>query len=83
VLTDCPETYGLAIPGSPQHIACEKHSGQVSLTERFNCTVRQRISRLVRKGLSFSKSVWFHLEAIKYFIAHHNLRQRELFEHYF
>lgn len=82
VLTDCWDAYGLAIP-SAQHVACEKQSGQVSLVERFNCTLRQRVSRLVRKSLSFSKSDWFHEEAIKYFIAHYNLRQQELFEHYF
>ena len=82
VLTDCWEAYGLAIP-TKQHVACEKQSGQVFLIERFNCTLRQRVSRLVRKSLSFSKSEWFHEEAIKYFIAHYNLQCQKLFEHYF
>ena len=82
VLTDCWDAYALAMP-SAQHTACEKQSGQVSLVERFNCTLRQRVSRLVRKSLSFSKSDWFHEEAIKYFIAHYNLQQQKLFEHYF
>jgi IS1 family transposase len=82
VLTDCWDAYAVAIPAA-QHVACEKQSGQVSLIERFNCTLRQRVSRLVRKSLSFSKSDWFHLEAIKYFIAHYNLQQQKLFEHYF
>jgi len=82
VLTDCWDAYGLAMP-SAQHVACEKQSGQVSLIERFNCTLRQRVSRLVRKSLSFSKSEWFHEEAIKYFIAHYNLERQKLFEHYF
>ncbi len=82
VLTDCWDAYGLAIPPN-QHVACEKQSGQVSLIERFNCTLRQRVSRLVRKSLSFSKSDWFHEEAIKYFIAHYNLERQKLFEHYF
>lgn len=82
VLTDCWDAYALAIP-SNQHVACEKQSGQVSLIERFNCSLRQRVSRLVRKSLSFSKSDWFHEEAIKYFIAHYNLEQQKLFEHYF
>ena len=82
VLTDCRDAYALAIP-SRQHTACAKQSGQVSLIERFNCTLRQRVSRLVRKSLSFSKSDWFHEEAIKYFIAHYNLECRRLFEHYF
>ena len=82
VLTDCWDAYALAIP-TDQHIACEKQSGQVSLIERFNGTLRQRVSRLVRKSLSFSKSDWFHEEAIKYFIAHYNLECQKLFEHYF
>lgn len=82
VLTDCWDAYAAAIPAN-QHVACEKQSGQVSLLERFNCTLRQRVARLVRKSLSFSKSDWFHEEAIKYFIAHYNLERQKLFEHYF
>jgi len=82
VLTDCWDAYGVAIPAA-QHVACQKQSGQVSLIERFNCTLRQRVSRLVRKSLSFSKSEWFHEEAIKYFIAHYNLERQKLLEHYF
>ena len=39
VLTDCWDAYGLAIPAA-QHVACQKQSGQVSLIERFNCTLR-------------------------------------------
>lgn len=85
VLTDKWEAYGLAIPTN-QHTACDKQSGQTSLIERFNCTLRQRVSRLVRKSLSFSKSDWFHQGAIKYFIAHYNLERQKyilLLEHYF
>ncbi len=82
VLTDCWDAYSLAIAPN-QHIACQKQSGQVSLIERFNCTLRQRVSRLVRKSLSFSKSDWFHEQAVRYFIAHYNLERQKLFEHYF
>jgi insertion element IS1 protein InsB len=71
VLTDNWDAYGLAIPKA-QHTACHKQSGQVSLIERFNCTLRQRVSRLVRKSLAFSKSDWFHQKAIRYFLAHYN-----------
>ncbi len=46
VLTDKWEAYGLVIPDI-QHTACGKQSGEVSLIERFNCTLRQRVSRLV------------------------------------
>ena len=76
VLTDRWEAYGLAIP-EVQHTKCGKASGEVSLIERFNCTLRQRISRLVRKSLSFSKSEWFHQGAIEYFISHYNLECRK------
>jgi IS1 family transposase/transposase-like protein len=82
VLTDYWDAYSLAIP-SRQHVACQKQSGQLSLIERFNCTLRQRVPPLVRKSLSFSKSDWFHEEAIKYFISHYNLKCQKLFEHYF
>ena len=82
VLTDCWDAYAVAIPAH-QHVACEKQSGQVSVIERFNGTLRQRVSRLERKSLAFSKSDWFHTEAIKFFISHYNLERQKLFEHYF
>ncbi|MDT9341543.1 IS1 family transposase, partial [Trichodesmium erythraeum 21-75] len=40
--------------------------------ERLNNTLRQRISRLVRKTLSFSKKLRSHLGDIWYFINHYN-----------
>ncbi|MCE2978086.1 MAG: IS1 family transposase, partial [Pseudanabaena sp.] len=40
--------------------------------ERFNCTMRQRVSRLVRKTLSFSKKLENHIGAIWFFIHHYN-----------
>lgn len=40
--------------------------------ERFNLTLRQRISRLVRKTLSFSKKLSNHIGAIWLFIHHYN-----------
>ncbi len=40
--------------------------------ERFNLTLRQRVSRLVRKNLAFSKIQENHEGAIKYFICHYN-----------
>jgi len=78
VLTDQWEAYGLAIP-TAQHTTCAKGSGQTSLIERFNCTLRQRVSRLVRKSLSFSKSDWFHQAAIKYFIADYNQERQKIY----
>ncbi|MBL8247833.1 MAG: IS1 family transposase, partial [Candidatus Competibacter sp.] len=40
--------------------------------ENFNCLLRQRTSRLVRKTLSFSKKIENHIGAIWYFIHHYN-----------
>lgn len=70
--TDQYESYAGVIP-TAQHRAVIKQSGKVSHIERFNCTLRQRISRLVRKALSFSKTLKNHIGAIKYFICHYNL----------
>jgi len=78
VLTDKWEAYGLALP-TEQHTACGKQSGQTSYIERFNCTLRQRVARLVRKSLSFSKSEWFHQAAIKYFLADYNLECQKIY----
>jgi insertion element IS1 protein InsB len=41
--------------------------------ERFNNTLRQRVSRLVRDTLAFSKKRASHIGAIRYFICHYNL----------
>ncbi len=55
-----------------RHQAVRKKSGKTNLVERFNCTLRQRISRLVRKTLSFSKNLENHVGAIWYFIHYYN-----------
>lgn len=60
------------------HFGVGKHSGLTAYIERFNCTLRQRASRLVRKALSFSKSLDNHIGAIKYFICHYNLQMKAL-----
>lgn len=65
------EAYKGVIPAG-QHQVCGKESGLTSGIERFNCTLRQRVSRLVRKTLSFSKKLAHHIGAIKYFICHYN-----------
>ncbi len=41
--------------------------------ERFNNTLHQRVSRLVREALAFSKKLVNHIGAIKLFICHYNL----------
>jgi len=56
-----------------QHRVVKKQKRTTNHIERFNCTLRQRVSRLVRKSLSFSKKLANHIGAIKYFICHYNL----------
>src|SRR6476469_2502157 len=63
--------YPVALP-SKRHRAVGKETGLTSYIERFNNTLRQRVSRLVRKTLSFSKSLENHIGAIWYFIHHYN-----------
>ena len=70
--TDLHESYVGVIPAH-QHVPVTKDSGKTSHIERFNCTLRQRVSRLVRKTLSFSKKLENHIGAIKYFICDYNL----------
>ncbi|MDX2301571.1 MAG: IS1 family transposase [Microscillaceae bacterium] len=55
-----------------KHHPAGKEKGYTNHIERFNNTLRQRCSRLVRKTLSFSKKLENHIEAIKYFICHYN-----------
>jgi insertion element IS1 protein InsB len=74
--TDHYASYGGVIPATP-HRAVAKESGKVNHLERFNCTLRQRVSRLVRKALSFSKKLKNHIGAIKYFICCYNLSKTQ------
>jgi insertion element IS1 protein InsB len=56
-----------------QHKAITKHARKTNHIERFNNMLRQRVSRLVRETLPFSKKLANHIGAIKYFICHYNL----------
>jgi insertion element IS1 protein InsB len=58
---------------SAQHRAISKLARKTNHVERFNCTLRQRVARLVRATLSFSKKLSNHIGAIKYFICDYNL----------
>src|SRR5215510_15121338 len=70
--TDCYEAYKGVIPPA-QHRTITKLTRKTNHVERFNCTLRQRVSRLVRATLSFSKKLANHIGAIKYFICDYNL----------
>jgi len=69
--TDDWQAYKAVIPEERHHVV----KGKSNHIERFNCTMRQRVSRLVRKALSFSKKLSNHIGAIKYFICNYNLER--------
>ena len=69
--TDFWSAYEIVFP-KKRHKAVSKDSGKTNYIERFNNTMRQRIPRLVRKTLSFSKKLSNHLGAIWYFIHEYN-----------
>ena len=69
--TDYWVFYEKVIP-SKRHKAIGKETGLTNHIERFNNTMRQRISRLVRQTLSFSKKLENHIGAIWTFIHHYN-----------
>lgn len=55
------------------HTSVPKQSGETSHIERFNNTLRQRLGKLVRKTLSFSKSDFMLDLTINTFIIDYNL----------
>jgi insertion element IS1 protein InsB len=70
--TDQYVVYEGVIPGA-QHRAISKLVRNTHHLERFNNTLRQRVSRLVHEALSFSKKLAHYIGAIKLFICHSNL----------
>jgi len=58
---------------SGKHNSVGKESGETAHVERWNNTLRQRISRYVRKTLSFSKTDKFHYLVTKWYIYEYNL----------
>lgn len=63
VYTDFWAAYAAVLPRQ-RHRAVGKQTGKTSYIERLNNTFRQRVSRLVRKTLSFSKSLENHIGAV-------------------
>lgn len=72
--TDQYEVYNGVIPAE-RYKAITKKARKTNYIKRFNNTLRQRLSRLVRATLSFSKKVENHIGAIKFFICHYNLEK--------
>jgi insertion element IS1 protein InsB len=65
-----------------RHEATGKEEGETSHLERWINTLRQRLSRFVRKTLSFSpvlsKSRQMHHCCLKLFICRYNLERRSI-----
>jgi IS1 family transposase len=55
------------------HRMVGKGAGETCHMERWNCILRQRLARFVRKTLSFSKSDVMHEVVLKAFITDYNL----------
>ena len=70
--TDQYVVYEKVMPAA-QHQAISKLARKTNHIKRFNNTLRQRVSRLVREAWSFSKKLANHSGAIKLFIGHYNL----------
>ena len=70
--TDHLESYHNVLPAG-QHQARYPKRGPTNHIERFNNTLRQRLGRLVRKTLSFSKSLHMHESVIQLFLHQYNL----------
>jgi IS1 family transposase len=68
--TDLWEAYAQVIPAR-QHDRSDKR-GRTNHIERCNNTLRQRIGRLVRQTLSFSKCEHMHENVIRIFIHEYN-----------
>jgi insertion element IS1 protein InsB len=68
----------LGVIPAAQHQAITKLARKTNHVERFNNTLRQRVSRLVRSTLAFSKKVENHIGAIRYFICQYNLTRAAL-----
>lgn len=55
------------------HQSVGKDSGQTNHMERWNCTLRQKVARYVRKTLSFSKADHMHHLVTRWFIVEYKL----------
>jgi insertion element IS1 protein InsB len=74
--TDQSEVYKGVISAA-QHKTITKKSRKTNHLERFNHTLRQRVSRLVRDTLACSKKLAKHIGAITYVICHTTLLGRQ------
>jgi insertion element IS1 protein InsB len=72
--SDFWSAYQAVIPDD-QHSAVGKETGETAHVERWNKTLRQRLSRFVRKTLSFSKSLLIHTACLDLFLYRYHLER--------
>jgi insertion element IS1 protein InsB len=72
--TDFWAAYRAVIP-EEQHTAVGKETGETARVERWNNTLRQRLSRFVRMTLSFSKSDVIHEACLLLFLHRYNVNR--------
>lgn len=75
--SDFWHSYEQVLP-KEQHQACGKNEGQTNHVERFNLTLRQRVSRLVRKTLSYSKNLLCLIRHMRLFLIRYNCERRRI-----
>ena len=73
--SDFWQAYETVFPQRTHHCV-GKETGLTAHQERWYCTLRQRISRFVRKTLSFSKSETNHELVTRWFIIQYNLQRK-------
>ena len=71
LFTDFWAAYAEVLP-QEQHRATGKGAGQTCHIERFNNVLRQRLGRLVRRTLSFSKIDAMHDACLRIFLHEYN-----------
>jgi len=64
-----------------QHKAITKQARKTNHIERFNNTLHQRVSRLVRDTLAFPKKLANHIGAIKYLFCYYNLTRQQQYRY--
>ena len=69
--SDFWKAYAAVFPAE-KHTSVGKETGLTNHMERWNNTLRQRVRRVVRKTLSFSKVWWWHEKVIYWFIILYN-----------
>jgi IS1 family transposase len=70
--TDFWQVYQLVIP-EDQLTQVGEETGETAHVKRWNCTLRQRLKRFIRKTLFFSKSTFMHTLCLDLFLHRYNL----------